>query len=97
MYHPYAQSPSALTEYLRQKLRLQCTKHLSRSHPTQVKQSIPLEHNRISEMDIGSIGDLKCSVKHILSMATNQPRVLHKLHTNACRIVAILQNFSNAM
>ena len=48
-------------------------------------------------MDIGSIGDLKCSVKHILSMAANQPRVLHKLHTNACGIVTILQNFSNAM
>ena len=44
-YHPYAQSPSALTEYLKQKLRLQCTKHLSRGHPAQVEQSIPLECN----------------------------------------------------
>ena len=44
-YHPYAQSPSALTEYLKHKLCLQCTKRLSRSHPAQVKQNIPLEHN----------------------------------------------------
>ena len=47
MYHPYAQSPSALTEYLRQKLRSQCAKQLSHSHSTQVEQNIPLEHNKV--------------------------------------------------
>ena len=46
-YHPYAQSPSALTEYLKHKLRLQRAKRLSRSHPTQVEQSVPLKHNML--------------------------------------------------
>ena len=44
-YHPYAQSPSALTKYLKQKLRLQCTKCLSCSHSAQVEQSVPLKCN----------------------------------------------------
>ena len=44
-YHPYAQNPSALTEYLKQKLRQQQAKRLSHSHPTQVEQSVPLECN----------------------------------------------------
>ena len=51
-YHPYTQSPSALTEYLRQKLHLQCAKCLSRSHPAQVKQSIPLKHNIKSDFTL---------------------------------------------
>ena len=44
-YHPYAQSPSALTKYLKQKLHLQRAKCLSHSHSTQVEQDIPLERN----------------------------------------------------
>ena len=45
LYHPYYPEPSALTEYLKQKLRKQWAKHLSRSHPAQVKQNIQPEHN----------------------------------------------------
>ena len=44
-YHPYCHSPSALTEYLKQKLWHQQAKCLSHSPPAQVKQNIPLEHN----------------------------------------------------
>ena len=44
-YHPYTQSLSALTEYLRQKLHLQRAKRLSRNHSAQVEQSVPLKHN----------------------------------------------------
>ena len=39
-YHPYAQSPSALTEYLKHKLRLQHAKRLSCSHPAQLECNI---------------------------------------------------------
>ena len=49
MYHPYSHSPSALTKYLKQKLCLQRAKRLSHSHPTQVEQDVPLEHNRLSQ------------------------------------------------
>ena len=49
-YHPYTQSPSALTEYLKQKLQLQRAKHLSRSRPAQVKWNIPLECNSSDRM-----------------------------------------------
>ena len=45
LYHPYAQSPSALTEYLKRKLQVQCAKRRSRSHPAQVEQNVPLERN----------------------------------------------------
>ena len=45
MYHPYAHSPSALTEYLRQKLGYQCAKQLSHSLSVQVKQNAPLKCN----------------------------------------------------
>ena len=44
-YHPYAQSPSALTEYLQLKLCQQRVKRQSRSHPAQVEQNIPLKCN----------------------------------------------------
>ena len=44
-YHPYCHSPSALTEYLKQKLHLQRAKCLGRSLPAQVKQDVPLERN----------------------------------------------------
>ena len=46
MYHPYCQSPSALTEYLKQKLRHQRAKRLGRSPSAQVEQNIPLERNK---------------------------------------------------
>ena len=45
MYHPYCHSPSALTEYLKQKLRHQRAKRLGHSLPTQVEQNVPLERN----------------------------------------------------
>ena len=45
MYHPYCQSPSALTEYLKQKLHHQRAKRLSCSLPTQVEQDVPLKRN----------------------------------------------------
>ena len=45
MYHPYCHSPSALTKYLKAKLRAQHAKHLSRSLTTPVEQNIPLKHN----------------------------------------------------
>ena len=44
-YHPYCHSPSALTEYLKAKLRAQHAKCLSRSLPAQVEQNVPLERN----------------------------------------------------
>ena len=44
-YHLYSHSPSALTEYLKQKLRIQRAKCLGRSPSAQVKQDIPLECN----------------------------------------------------
>ena len=44
-YHPYCHSPSALTEYLKQKLRLQRAKRLGHSLTAQVEQHIPLECN----------------------------------------------------
>ena len=44
-YHPYCHSPSALTEYLKQKLCHQRAKRLGRSPSAQVEQNIPLEHN----------------------------------------------------
>ena len=45
MYHPYYHNPSALTEYLKQKLWLQRAKRLGRSLPAQVEQSVQLERN----------------------------------------------------
>ena len=45
MYHPYCHSPSALTEYLKQKLRAQRAKRLGRSLPAQVERNVQLEHN----------------------------------------------------
>ena len=44
-YHPYCHSPSALTEYLEQKLHAQHARHLSHSLPAQVEQDVPLKHN----------------------------------------------------
>ena len=44
-YHPYCQSPGALTEYLKQKLRHQWAKCLGHSPSTQVKQNVPLKRN----------------------------------------------------
>ena len=43
MYHPYCHSLSALTEYLKQKLRLQRAKRLGRSLPARVELSIQPE------------------------------------------------------
>ena len=45
MYHPYCHSPSALTEYLKQKLRHQRAKRRGRSLPTQVELNVQPERN----------------------------------------------------
>ena len=45
MYHPYCHSPSALTEYLKQRLRHQRAKCLGRSPSAQVEQNVTLERN----------------------------------------------------
>ena len=45
-YHPYCHSPSALTEYLKQRLRSQRAKRLSRSLPAQVEPNIQPERNK---------------------------------------------------
>ena len=51
MYHPYCHSPSALTEYLKQKLCHQRAKHLGHSPSAQVEQNVPLECNTCSPGD----------------------------------------------
>ena len=45
LYHPYAHEPSALTEYLKQKLQEKHAKWQSHSHPTQVESNILPECN----------------------------------------------------
>ena len=54
MYHPYAHSPSALTEYLKQKLKHQRAKCLGRSPSTQVEQNIPLKCNINSDFTLAA-------------------------------------------
>ena len=51
MYHPYCHSPSALTKYLKQKLRHQRAKRLGCSPSAQVKQNVPLERNTRVSLD----------------------------------------------
>ena len=53
-YHPYCHSPSALTEYLKQKLCHQQAKCLGRSPSAQVKQNVPLEHNINSDFTLAA-------------------------------------------
>ena len=53
-YHPYSHSPSALTEYLKQKLHLQRAKRLGRSLPAQVEQDVPLERNINSDFTLAA-------------------------------------------
>ena len=59
-YHPYCHSPSALTEYLKQKLWHQRAKRLGRSPSAQVEQYVPLERNTLT---IGASFDI---VLHVL-------------------------------
>ena len=54
MYHPYCHSPSALTEYLKQKLRLQRAKRLGRSLPALVEPSVQLECNINSDFALAT-------------------------------------------
>ena len=53
-YHPYCHSPGALTEYLKQKLRLQQAKRLSRSPSAQVEPDVQLEHNINSDFALAT-------------------------------------------
>ena len=50
LYHPYTQSPTALTEYLKRKLQVQRAKRRSHSHPAQVEPNTPLERNINSDL-----------------------------------------------
>ena len=51
--HPYCNNPSALTEYLKQKLRHQRAKRLGRSLSAQVEQNVPLERNKFKLYTVG--------------------------------------------
>ena len=53
-YHPYCHSPSALTEYLKQKLRHQRAKRLGRSLSAQVEQNVPLKRNINSDFTLAA-------------------------------------------
>ena len=53
MYHPYCHSPSALTEYLKEKLHRQRAKHLGRSLPAQVEPNVPLKRNSCEFLCLG--------------------------------------------
>ena len=53
-YHPYCHSPSALTKYLKQKLRHQQAKCLGCSLSAQVEQNVPLEHNINSDFTLAA-------------------------------------------
>ena len=53
-YHPYCHSPSALTEYLKQKLRHQRAKCLGCSPSAQVEQNVPLECNINSDFTLAA-------------------------------------------
>ena len=53
-YHPYCHSPSALTEYLKQKLRVQRAKRLGRSPSAQVEQNIQLRRNINSDFTLAT-------------------------------------------
>ena len=54
MYHPYCHSLSALTEYLKQKLRAQWAKRLGHSLPAQVKPNVQLECNINSDFALAT-------------------------------------------
>ena len=54
MYHLYCHSPSALTEYLKKKLRHQWAKRLGHSLSTQVESNIPLKHNINSDFALAA-------------------------------------------
>ena len=53
-YHPYCQSPSTLTKYLKQKLRHQRAKRLGHSPSAQVEQSVPLKRNINSDFTLAA-------------------------------------------
>ena len=53
-YHPYCHSPSALTEYLKNKLRIQRAKRLGRSLPTQVESNVRPERNINSDFTLAT-------------------------------------------
>ena len=53
-YHPYCHSPSALTEYLKQKLHHQQVERLGHSLSAQVEQNVPLECNINSDFTLAA-------------------------------------------
>ena len=58
-YHPYCHSPSALTKYLKQKLRHQQAKRLGCSPSAQVEQNVPLERNSNGLFEVSMLALLK--------------------------------------
>ena len=54
MYHPYCHNPSALTEYLKRKLRAQWAKQSGRSLPAQVEPNVQLERNINSDFTLAA-------------------------------------------
>ena len=76
LYHPYSHEPSALTEYLKQKLHKQRAQHQSCSHHAQVEQNIPLEHDIFCRMPISPNQLLKPS-----GTSNGSP---HPNHHNQC-------------
>ena len=53
-YHPYCHSPSALTEYLKQRLRAQRAKRLGRSLPAQVESNVQPKRNINSDFTLAT-------------------------------------------
>ena len=53
-YHPYCHSPSALTEYLKHRLRAQRAKRLGRSLPARVEPNIQPERNINSDFTLAT-------------------------------------------
>ena len=53
-YRPYCHSPSALTEYLKQRLQLQRAKRLGRSLPAQVEPNVQPERNINSDFALAT-------------------------------------------
>ena len=72
MYHPYCHSPSALTEYLKQKLHHQRAKHLGRSPSAQVKQNVPLKRNTPTH-HTASISTITASLNPVVSLQGTLP------------------------
>ena len=77
-YHPYCHSPSALTEYLKQRLRLQRAKRLGRSLPAQVEPSVQPERNTNIHADELIQKFYKRHPKAIQNVTTQNPMLIRR-------------------